>query len=167
MPREGKGNNSRHFGVESARTCYIRGYPRGRRFLSQTGRSHWMVVRGRQRRSCAHRALPCRRRDRARGARLRAPPSGARARHPPAGRPRRGARSVAGGVLAGLPHPPPLPRRSRRCAPGSSGSSSTRCGTGSAGGGGASGRIRYRSTSTFAITARWCWAPMRRRPIAS
>ena len=30
-----------------------------------------------------------------------------------------------------------------------------------------SGPIRYRSTSTFAITARWCLAPTRRRPIAS
>ena len=58
-------------------------------------------------------------------------------------------------------------RASRRYAPGSSGSSSTRCGTASAGGSAANGRIRYRSTITSAITARWCWAPMRRRPIAS
>ena len=46
-----------------------------------------------------------------------------------------------------------VPRRSRRFAPGSTGSSSIRRATGSAGGGGGTARSRSRSTSTSATTA--------------
>ena len=137
---EGGGNFRAGGGVQPVRTCYIRGgLQPGRKFHEQTGRSHSVVVKSpaakpRLIERClagddtAHAALVFEHHRLVLGL----------ATHLLGDREE--ALDLSQEVFFGSSAPCTASGRSRRFAPGSSASSSTRCGTGSAGGGAGSGR---------------------------
>ncbi len=157
--------HSGRFRVQLLRTCYIRGYPRGRKFPSRPkqldGRPRSPAAKLRSSNGASPATTP--RTPRSSSSIIVSCSASRRICSATAKKPSICRRRCSCGCSARCT----ASAGSRRCAPGSSGSSSIRCGTGSGGGGGVSGRIRCRSTSTSATTARWCSAPTRRHPTAS